>query len=331
MKMISSTSHLKALLVAILALAPVTLNGQENDSLQQETVSGDSLTSITGPKTEAEEKEKKAPTRIHRTLEPVEGYQHVEMFAAINKGDIDVQLIPRDATESKIFITNNSDEPLAIELPEAFAGIPVLAQAGGGRGPGGGGGGFGGGGGGVGGGGQGGGGVGGGGQGFGGGAGGGQGGGGFGGGGGGQGGGGGFGGGVFNIPAGKKGAIKVTTVCLEFNKRDPKPSIKYEIRPIAELSKDPVVAQICKMLANDEISQQVAQAAAWNRTDNKSWDELVNHDRIRLSNGYFEKFFTPDQVSIAQQVVAVGIARAQLEAQQEQSPESQSWRTDMKR
>lgn len=316
-----STQKLTAIVFALLVCAPAIVFGQESESAVSASALDTAATMEAAAAEESKNKEK-VPTRIIKSMQPVDGYLPVEMFAAMEAGEIKVELIPRDATRANIFVTNLRDEALAVQMPQAFAGVPVLAQ-------------FGGGGGGFGGGGQGGGGRGGGqggqggGQGIGGGTGGGQGGGGQGGGGlgGGGGGGGGLGGGVFNVPPGKRGRIQVSTVCLEFDKIDPRPSMKYEIKPITELSSDPVVAEICKMLANGEISQEVAQAAAWHKTDNKSWDELVNHDRVRLSNGYYEKFFTPEQVFWAQGVVAEGQQRAQAAIQAASQP-NQSWRTD---
>ncbi len=319
-----STKKLSAFLIALLACAPVTIiMAQENGPAAPANSDSVAVASSVDPGIEQAPSEQpaKMPTRIYRTRQPVDGFSAVEMFSAMETGEIEVKLIPKDATESTIFVTNNSDQPLAVEMPEAFAGMPVLAQGG----FGGGGGGFGGGGGGIGGGGGGRGG----GQGFGGGAGGGGGGGGFGGGGAG-GGGGGLGGGAFcNIPPGKRGRIKVTTVCLEFNKNDPRPGMEYEIRPIEDLTTDPAIIEICKMLANDEISQKVGQAAAWHRTDNMSWEALLNHDKVRLSNGYFERFFTPQQVYWAREVVAAANQRAHLAGQtREQSDEAiRSWQT----
>ena len=54
--------------------------------------------------------------------------QTVEMFAAIEKGDIAVKLIPKDSTQCRVMIENKTDKPLNVKLPEAFAGVPVLAQ-----------------------------------------------------------------------------------------------------------------------------------------------------------------------------------------------------------
>ena len=57
------------------------------------------------------------------------GAEQVEMFSAIEAGDIEVKLIPKDATQSTILFKNLTKKPLRIEVPAAFAGVPVLAQA----------------------------------------------------------------------------------------------------------------------------------------------------------------------------------------------------------
>ena len=53
----------------------------------------------------------------------------VEMFEAIQNGQIAVQLIPKDSTQCCVLIKNKTDQPLNVKLPEAFAGVPALAQA----------------------------------------------------------------------------------------------------------------------------------------------------------------------------------------------------------
>nr|HPM81878.1 hypothetical protein [Candidatus Anammoximicrobium sp.] len=63
--------------------------------------------------------------------------KRVELFEAIKAGDIAVKLIPKDAKEANVLIENKAKQPLEIKLPEAFAGVPVLAQIGGGFGGGG--------------------------------------------------------------------------------------------------------------------------------------------------------------------------------------------------
>ena len=54
----------------------------------------------------------------------------VEMFSAIQRGDIAVKLIPKDSTQARVLIENKTDKPLNVKLPDAFAGVPVLAQSG---------------------------------------------------------------------------------------------------------------------------------------------------------------------------------------------------------
>jgi hypothetical protein len=183
----------------------------------------------------------------------------VEMFAAMEAGEIEVKLIPRNAEEARILVTNKTKQPLKIEMPAAFAGMPVLAQMGMGGGMGGMGGGMGGGGG------Q---------QGMGGGMGGGMMGGGMGGGG--MGGGGmGGGGGFFNVAPEAIGQIKVGLLCLEHGKKDPRPGIPYEIKPIEALTDNPAIHALLREFANDKYPQRAAQAAAWHLNNNMTWQQLA--------------------------------------------------------
>lgn len=211
----------------------------------------------------------------------------VDMFDAIAAGKLEVKLIPKDATRANILFKNQTNQPLHLRLPEAFAGVPVLAQfGGGGRGGGGlGGGGLGGGGGGQ--------------QSIGGGLGGGGGGGGFGGGGGGFG-----GGGFFQVPPDAMKKVRVATVCLEHGKKDPNPKIAYELKPITDFTKDKNVIEICKLLGQGKLHQQIAQAATWHLTDGLSYEELVKKVKIRHLNGSTEMFFSPGQIAQAARLVA---------------------------
>ena len=246
--------------------------------------------------------------RIWKTAVPVEGFESADMFQAMENGDIEVLIKTIDEKKSNVIVTNKSDKPLAVKMPATFAAVPKIAKQGlGGVGGLGGGGGFGGGnqGGGFGGG------QGGGGQAAGGGFGGGQGGGGFGGGRGGGGFGGGQGGGVFNIPPGKVGKVSLTTVCLEHGKPNPTLKMDYTIAPLSKVTSDSSVEEICRMLAADEVVQPVAQAAAWNITDGLSWNKMLVLNRLERMDGYFERFFTPNQLRFAQHVVAVAAERAQ--------------------
>lgn len=315
MRTTSMSYGLKFLAAIAVMFAATSSYAQDTEPTAQEAVDTRTPSEIRA--------EKKRMSRVWKTQQAVQGFETVEMFEAIASGDIEVTVKNKDATQANIIVKNNSDRPLAINMPPAFATVPVLRQRGGGFGGGGlGGGGLGGGG--LGGGGLGGGGFGtGNGQGVGGGFGGGLGGGGFGGGGfgggglgGGGGGGRGGGGGVFNIPPGRDGKVTIKTFCLEHGKPDPRPRMDYTIAPIDTLSTDPAVAEICQMVANDEVSQNIAQAAAWNLANELSWEFLLNKNRIERMDGSFVRFFARDELIIAQRVIEAAKQRAK-ENQQE--------------
>ena len=132
----------------------------------------------------------------------------------------------------------------------------------------------------------------------------------FGGGGGGRGGGG--GGGVFNIPAGKSGKLQIKTVCLEHGKPDPRSAIEYRVQPLENLTEDAKVAETIRMLANDEITQNVAQATTWHLTDDLSFESMVTMNRVERMGGYYERFFSVDELKLAAKVLAEAGRRAEL-------------------
>ena len=189
----------------------------------------------------------------------------IELFDAIDAGLVDVKFIPRNDEQARILVENKTDQPLDVRLPDAFAGVPVLAQGG-----------FGGGGGGQGGGGQG---V-----------------------GGGGGGGRGGGGGNFNIPPEKVGNIKVATVCLEHGKPDPRPAMEYEIRRLETFTTKPAVRELLEMLGRGEVDRRVAQVAAWHLNNDMSWKELAAKE-IHRANGQRYPYFSRQELKAAMAVV----------------------------
>ncbi len=219
--------------------------------------------------------------KVHKPGQFSPQHQTVEMFTAIDKGQIDVKLIPKNSTLCRVIIENKTDRPLSVKLPEAFAGVPVLAQVGVGVG-----GGVGGRAGGT----Q---------QGFGGG----MGMGGMGGMGGGMGGMGGMGGGFFSIPPEKVGKLKVTTVCLEHGKDEPRPAMKYQIKPIETFTDKTEVHELCRMLGTGRISQRAAQAAAWHLNCTMSWQQLAAK-QLKFANGASQPYFSPQEIRAGMQIAA---------------------------
>ena len=218
----------------------------------------------------------------------------VEMFQAIDDGHIEVKLIPKDSTECNVMIKNLTEQPLNVQLPAAFAGIPALAQFGGG-GMGGMGGGLGGNNTGN--------------QGFGGGM------GGMGGGMGGMGGGGGF----FNVPPEKVGKLTTAAVCLEHGKKDPRPAIPYEIRRIEDCTDKAGVPELLAMLGTGRLSQRAAQAAAWHLQDGMSWQQLAAK-RIRFAGGGSRPYFHPAEIQAAMKIAATAKRIAEQREKQPTSP-----------
>lgn len=198
----------------------------------------------------------------------------IDLFAGIQTGDLQVKYIPKNAEEATLQIQNNTNQPVSVKLPEAFVGVPVLAQNAGGAGGGGGnthhssnggqnqstGGGLGGGG-----------------------------------------GGGGLGGGGFNLAPEAGGKLKVSIVCLEHGKEDPNPHIPYEIRPVDSFTDDGRVKEVLMILGIGNVDQQAAQAAAWHFTNGMSWSELAAKKSHHLGRPD-EAYFSPGQLQTAMQI-----------------------------
>lgn len=188
----------------------------------------------------------------------------IALFDAIDEGLVDVTFVARNDRQGRVIVENKTDQPVNFRMPEAFVGVPVLAQIGGGGGFGGGGGGqtqsVGGGGGGL----------------------------------GGGGGGGGFGGGggAFSVAPEKAAKINVPLVCLEHGKRIPSAKKPYKIVPAEdELSAKPEVIEMLTALGKGQLQHNAAQAAVWHSTDGMSWQELAakldGTERSTVRNAYF--------------------------------------------
>lgn len=201
----------------------------------------------------------------------------IDLFAAMKEGLVEAKFIARSSSKGRLVLANKTKKPLHVQLPDAFIGVPVLAQRGGG-----GGGGFGGGGGGLGGGGGGGGGQ----QSVGGGGGGGL-------------GGGGGGGGQFNIAPEKVGRIDLPLLCLDHGLREPSSSKPYEIRPIEQHIDQPAVIEVVKAFARGELPRSAAQAAVWHLNSDVSWQELATKLTGTARNIVRNPYFSTQEIRAA--------------------------------
>ncbi|NND98162.1 MAG: hypothetical protein HKN47_12615 [Pirellulaceae bacterium] len=211
----------------------------------------------------------------------------VDLFQAIDAGDVAAQFIPANAMRANVLIRNTTTRELHVKLPDAIAAVPILAQFGQqgfgqqAQGPGGGGGG---------------GGsnqaVGGGmdaggrqGQNF------------------GQGAGGQQPGGFMRIGPQKTRKVKATTVCLEHGKPDPHPRIAYKMIPIGQYTDDPRVAELCAKLGQRELDQTVAQAAAWHFANGLDWNALASINSLESKYLGNVPFFTSAELEKAKSLV----------------------------
>ena len=227
---------------------------------------------------------------VNRKIVPAQkvdnSLDHIDVFEGIEKGVLDVKMIPKDAMGGNMLIENKGDKPLNVDFPGAFIGKQVLKQFGGQQG--GGGGGFGGGGqgGGQGGGGQ-------------------QQGGGCGGGG--QQGGG--GGGFFSVPADKVVRVAYRSVCLEHGKPEPSSRMTYRIGKVEEFSDNPVLEETLKLVASGQLDPQAGQAATWHITDKMSWEQLTAKSIPHIGRPA-TPYFSAETLLRAQNIHVAAVARA---------------------
>jgi hypothetical protein len=190
----------------------------------------------------------------------------VDMFDAIDQGSVDVKFIARDSQRGRLIMTNKTNQPIDVVVPDAFAGVPVVMHQFGGGGMGGGGGGgnqsVGGGGGGRG------------------------------------------GGGRFNIAPEAVTRIDVPLVCLDHGLKDPSTSKPYEVRPIEDVVTDPAVVSVVAAYSNGDLDADVTQAAIWHLNSKVSWQDLSTKLTGTARNVVREPYFSADEINEAMQIVS---------------------------
>ncbi len=220
----------------------------------------------------------------------------VDLFQAIDHGQVDVKVIPKDSSQLRVMIENKTDKPLTVKLPDAFAAVPILAQAaavpgarkkpqpenqgvGGGMGgpgmgmpgmgmPG-------------------------------------------------------MGGPGMGMPMGRFMNIApekvsqlaaVPTVCLDYGKGEPRAAIPYAIKPMEDYTTQPGVREVCQMLGKGQVNQRVAQACAWHLNNGLSWEKLAAK-QLRFADGSTRPYFTSKEIQAAMKVSATAIQAAEQRAQ----------------
>ena len=290
-------SRSRALLLAMGMALLVTSqsSADKTDSPDNRLKDKSSFTRKTDKKATASSKKKKKRQPPITNLKVDPKAQHVALFDGIDGGALTVKLVAQSALNGSLYIANNTQKPLTVEMPEAFAAVQVLRQfGGGGRGAQAGGAGIGaqamgGGMGGMGGGGM---------------------------------GGMGGGGGMFSIPAERTAKVPFHSVCLEHGKNDPDPTVRYQIMPVEEYTKNDQLIALLTIVGTKGIDPQAAQAAAWHLASKMSWEELA----AKRSNEIGETdlaYFSPQALNGAQNLVIESRRLAHDKAEERQkSPET---------
>ena len=229
--------------------------------------------------------------------------EKVDLFEAVDAGQVTVRLIPRDAMGGNVLIENKTDKTLTVKIPEAVAGISIHSQfgnlgagnlglgnqglgnnagmgngqngqqqLGGGIGPA-------------------------------------------------QGNGQAFGNGqgnnaqgvgqgFFSIPTEMVVSLNFNSVCLEHGKPEPRPNSKYTIAPISKISRDPVLYQLLTVVGSGKVDTKAAQAAAWHQANKMSFKQLSEKMNTPLGALTQTPDFTRSQILAAEELIAQAKQRA---------------------
>ena len=240
----------------------------------------------------------------------------VDLFEAVDAGQVTVRLIPRNAMGGNVLIENKTDKPLTVKIPDAVVGVSIHSQfgnfgaagnlglgnqglgnnagpgngqngpqkIGGGIGPapgiGNG-------------------------QPF----------------GNGQGNPQGIGQGFFSLPAEHVISLNFNSVCLEHGKPEPGPSSKYTLAPVTKISPDPVLYQLLTVVGSGKVDTKAAQAAAWHQANKMSFQQLSEKMNTPLGALTQTPEFTRNQILAAEELIAEAKQRA-TEASLVETPES---------
>ena len=223
--------------------------------------------------------------------------EQVDLFDAVDAGQVTVKLIPKSAQVGTVFIENKTGKPLTVKIPEAVAAVSIHAQIGNpgagnlglgfgnpgngnqagapqklgggigqapGNGPGAGNGPVG----------Q----V--------------------------------PGGGFFSIPAEKVVTLHLNSVCLEHGKIEPSANSKYTLVPINRVTRDPVLHQLLAVVGSGKVDSKASQAAAWHLANKMSFQTLAEKTTTPLGTITQIPDFTREQIQTAEQLVADAKHRA---------------------
>ena len=125
--------------------------------------------------------------------------------------------------------------------------------------------------------------------------------------------------GMMSIAPEKVARFKGATVCLEHGKKDPRPGIPYEIRPLETVTTKPGVKELLVAMGKQRLSQRAAQAAAWHLANEMSWEQLAGK-RIEHLNGTSEMWFNPQEIRAGMEIAHTAMVQADKNKAEPKSP-----------
>lgn len=111
------------------------------------------------------------------------------------------------------------------------------------------------------------------------------------------------------LPAGRTRTVRVTTVCLEHGRAEPSPRRAYKLVALGTFSGDPRLSLLMESLGRGELSQRVAQAAAWHVSSGLSWERLAAEKIDHAGGDPDEPFFSAPELHAARAAVVAMTAR----------------------
>jgi hypothetical protein len=113
------------------------------------------------------------------------------------------------------------------------------------------------------------------------------------------------------VPAGKVIKVKLTSVCLEYGKPEPHARNEYAVKPIEALCDKTEVVSILRSLGDGEVSQEVAQLAAWNVASGTGFEEIAS---LKSKLGLQLPVYSQEAIAAAEEFVRGVSAQATADA-----------------
>jgi hypothetical protein len=113
----------------------------------------------------------------------------------------------------------------------------------------------------------------------------------------------------FNIAPENVAQLRLSSVCLEHGKPDPRPRMAYQLKPIESVTDNAELHEVCRMLGREEIGQRAAQAAAWHLANRMSWEELAGLKRKIAMGRFVEPYFTAKHLAVGKKAVEAATER----------------------